>query len=309
MQQKHLKRKGLTLLEVIISIAVYAVLALLLAEIMTLVNSTIRSTEQLNNRLSYEAKYADNLMTGDDDHEFDNKKVGVEIQYDVQKVNRSNGQVTSVESNHTLKQFNGDDLKADEYTADYNETSPGTHYHDNTNYRFMRFDKTNLDKSKAADVFVIRLWLDVPASVMNDLKKVVVNGNYGGGKTSDSYVPSEFRPDGNDWYYLDLPMDSSATKDADGNSIEATIQDTINIVFYRGTTIGENSGKTINLTADQKYDEITVTYPLSQKQGSATNYYEGYNIIYRNGSVAVPTELTQSELSTHGIPKEMKIHY
>ena len=65
MQQKHLKRKGMSLLEIIISIAVYAVLALLLAEIMTLVNSTIRSTEQLNNRLNYEAKFADNLLTNE----------------------------------------------------------------------------------------------------------------------------------------------------------------------------------------------------------------------------------------------------
>lgn len=46
-------------MEVIVALAIYAVLALLLTEIMTLVNSTMRSTTHLNRRLAYESKFAD----------------------------------------------------------------------------------------------------------------------------------------------------------------------------------------------------------------------------------------------------------
>ena len=310
MQQKHLKRKGLTLLEVIISIAVYAVLALLLAEIMTLVNSTIRSTEQLNNRLNYEAKFADNLLTGDALHTFDKEQVGVKIQYDVTgKTVSAGGQVTAVNSNHTLSQFKHVDLKADEITADYDETSLGTHYHDNTNYRFMRFDKTKIDKSKPSDMFTVTLWLDIPEDIRNDVTQIVVNGNFVGGVTSKNLTMSDFAVDTNGWYSTDLRMDASATLDADGEPIKETVYDTITVTFYRGHTVGYNTGKTLSLKATDKYDEFSIKYPLSQKQGSEMNYYKGYNIIYRNNTVATPSDLTDAQRNDHDIPKEMEIAY
>ena len=56
------KLKGMTLMEVVVSLAVYAVIGLLIAEIMTLVNATMKATNQLNRRLSYEAKFADNFL-------------------------------------------------------------------------------------------------------------------------------------------------------------------------------------------------------------------------------------------------------
>jgi len=55
--------KGMTLFEIVISIAIYGTIALLLVEIMGTVNSTMRSTTALNERLSYEEKFADNRMT------------------------------------------------------------------------------------------------------------------------------------------------------------------------------------------------------------------------------------------------------
>ena len=57
------KQKGMTLVEIVISMAIYGILALLLTEIMTCVNASMRATRQLNNRLSYEAKFADNQLT------------------------------------------------------------------------------------------------------------------------------------------------------------------------------------------------------------------------------------------------------
>lgn len=52
--------KGVTLMEVIISVAVYAVIALLLAEIMGCVNKVMDFTNKLNRRLETEATVADN---------------------------------------------------------------------------------------------------------------------------------------------------------------------------------------------------------------------------------------------------------
>ena len=56
------KLKGMTLMEVIVSLFIYALLGLLLMEIMSVVNATMRSTNQLNERLSFEAKFADNQI-------------------------------------------------------------------------------------------------------------------------------------------------------------------------------------------------------------------------------------------------------
>lgn len=56
-------KKGMTLVEIVISLGIYALLALLLTEIMSVVNSTMRATNQLNDRLSYQSKFADNMIT------------------------------------------------------------------------------------------------------------------------------------------------------------------------------------------------------------------------------------------------------
>lgn len=64
-QMKKRNLKGMTLMEIVVSMAVYGVLALLLVEIMSCVNGTMRTTNQLNKRLAYEAKFADNRLTED----------------------------------------------------------------------------------------------------------------------------------------------------------------------------------------------------------------------------------------------------
>lgn len=63
MKKRNLK--GMTLMEIVVSMAVYGVLALLMVEIMSCVNGTMRITNQLNKRLAYEAKFADNRRTED----------------------------------------------------------------------------------------------------------------------------------------------------------------------------------------------------------------------------------------------------
>jgi Tfp pilus assembly protein PilE len=55
--------KGMTLFEIVISILIYGVIALLLVQIMGTVNTTMRTTDLLNERLAYEQKFADNRLT------------------------------------------------------------------------------------------------------------------------------------------------------------------------------------------------------------------------------------------------------
>jgi len=52
-------------MEIIISIAIFGLLALLAGEIMTSMNMVMRATDQINDRLSYETKFADNMQTKD----------------------------------------------------------------------------------------------------------------------------------------------------------------------------------------------------------------------------------------------------
>ena len=155
MQKKS--RKGLTLFEIIISIAVYAVLAALLTEVMTLVNATMRSTNQLNDRLAFEAKYADNLRTRADFTERDSRVLIVYgtgandmVRYDA-----------SVRDT-TGKKINQVSLSGEEYTASY--TPPrailGTDYHANTNYKFMIFNKVGfVQDAKPGGAFQVKLQL------------------------------------------------------------------------------------------------------------------------------------------------------
>ncbi len=129
------KQKGMTLMEIVISIAVYGVLALLVTEIMTTVNATMRATSQLNDRLAFEAKFADNNMTKDSSgNPFDSKIVSYSITYD----------------DGGTKHWIGDTTKqALEYKMDYRDPSiVGTNYAQNVNYRFITFDKIVMEPSE-----------------------------------------------------------------------------------------------------------------------------------------------------------------
>lgn len=117
--------KGMTLFEIVVSIAIYGVIALLLVEIMGTVNSTMRATTTLNERLSYEQKFADNRMTVAD----------------------SRGEVKTGADLKTLKITFGKDeastksleAKGREYEIRYNSEKEYDTMED-VNYRYMVFD-------------------------------------------------------------------------------------------------------------------------------------------------------------------------
>ncbi|MCQ2416388.1 MAG: hypothetical protein MJ071_01095 [Oscillospiraceae bacterium] len=151
------KKKGMTLMEIIVSCAVYALFSLLIAEIMTLVNSTMRATNQLNKRLTYQSKYADNMLTSDANGSFGRQSIQYRIRYDgtfdeahstwttgtkYVKVN-PNAANASYDINNANDPGNVRD--GDEYTTNYDTsalTSAGlTVYNQNVNYRFMSFDR------------------------------------------------------------------------------------------------------------------------------------------------------------------------
>lgn len=337
MQQKQMKRKGMTLLEVIISIAVYAVLALLLAEIMTLVNSTMRSTEQLNKRLSYEAKYADNLNIVDaDGTQFDKlteavggvdvPAVKVSIRYDVKetdKVKSAAGQVVSIaaDANKTIaRDLSNNELRASEYTTRYDETSTGTHYHDNTNYRFMTFDKVSLGKSvKPGGAFPVHIHF-LKGTNYSDFDMVVVRGNLVG-KTfealtsADASYPFQYVDDANDDadYIVNVVNDATEDPEEIKDDTKANKGGKLMLYLYKKTAYGATAGKDLKLVYDKtsfgdgtdptKFDysdenqitwALTVDYLLSVKGGTTSNpvmnYYNRYDVVFDGTSLRVPTD-------------------
>ena len=120
--------RGMTLFEIVVAIAIYGIIAMMLVEIMSNINSTMRITNNLNKRLSYEAKYADNRLTTADA----NGKVV--------NLDKSGNTVLSIEfskgsgsgaGTHTV------DASGKTYEVQYrpDEDVDGS----NTNYRFMVF--------------------------------------------------------------------------------------------------------------------------------------------------------------------------
>ena len=80
------KYKGMTLAEIMTAIAIAGLMALLMVQVMNCVNATMRSTTNLNKRLAYEGKVADNLQTTEADAMTDAElqNFNVRIRYDQQ---------------------------------------------------------------------------------------------------------------------------------------------------------------------------------------------------------------------------------
>lgn len=119
----------MTLMEIVVSLAIYAVIALLLVQIMTTVNSTMTATSQLNKRLSYESKYADNRMkdTGNAQGKIEplNKKVSLEIKTSPTAENMALNRSNSAGTVYQVK-YNSDNVQE---------------YVDKVNYKYMVFDQ------------------------------------------------------------------------------------------------------------------------------------------------------------------------
>ena len=352
MQQKHLKRKGMSLLEIIISIAVYAVLALLLAEIMTLVNSTMRSTEQLNNRLSYEAKYADNLLTVDadgtpfarleenalmDDGSTQSvPKVKVSIQYDVDKtkeVRDSNGRVVSITAEKVL-QSNAEQktadklLRASEYTAAYDEKSPGTHFHDNTNYRYITFNKVGLQQSTYPGTsFPVRIHSLLPdgdKGGLEDTDVIVITGPVldGMGNPVASRTFSGADLNGTNSSELIINVVNTSQKDGledpdhPGTYLPAKGENEGQLLIeIRRSNYVSATGKNLTLTATQPILQGSIDYVLAQGEDPDDptpymNYYNRYDAGFRGMTATaianrnVFSQLEDAEKTERGIPLE-----
>lgn len=175
------KQKGMTLMEIIVSCAIYAMFALLIAETMTLVNSTMRATNQLNRRLSFEGRNADNMVTTDLSaiRNSETRHVNYQIRYDGSWSGSSwtgPTKYVAVNPNASASSYsvydsanarnNKDGL---EYVANYDDSAVvGTRYNQNVNYRFMTFDKVVLTpEGWPGNVFEVNIQL-VPYFTSDD---------------------------------------------------------------------------------------------------------------------------------------------
>ena len=284
---KKMKRKGMTLLEIIISIAMYAVLALLLTEIMTVVNTLMKSTQQLDRRLAYEAPYADNLVTADANGAFtmleesitdpnDPTKtvkapaVKVSISYGIQRdadkkfVKADN--VISTDRSHKV-------LRAAEYTAAYNETSAGVHYHDDTNYKFMLFNKVTTVPTKPDGAFMVHL--NLSTAKLASIDHIKVEANFQQSDGSYKKETRTYKPNNTDssCYNLNTATDLAVNNNADALG-KHTTTDTVKIEVHE-EVIAKTSG---NNLGEKKVAEATVTFYTGIMVGDYPNYYEEVSV-------------------------------
>ena len=126
------KQKGMTLFEIVISLGIYALLAMLLAEIMSVVNNTMTATNQLNERLAFQSKFADNKMTSGANLGATGDLI---VHYGDNGVEAGSFSRSDDDDETTTFHFN-------EYSGIYtNRTSQAAiNYVEDVNYRFMTFD-------------------------------------------------------------------------------------------------------------------------------------------------------------------------
>ena len=166
------KLKGMTLIEVVVSLAVYAIIGLLLAEIMSLVNATMKATNQLNRRLTYEAKFADNLLLSDGVSSFTNNQITATL-------SENNGSFT-INANGRVYETNASNIGN---TVDSDPTQLIINEH--TNYRFLVFSKTYAAAPAPNEYFYLNLNLAPGVNLSaNPITKIIVDASgcpqYGG---------------------------------------------------------------------------------------------------------------------------------
>ena len=166
------KLKGMTLMEVVVSLAVYAIIGLLLAEIMTLGNATMKATNQLNRRLTYEAKFADNLLLSDGVTSFTNNPISATLSED-------NGSFT-INANGRVYETNASNI-GNNVDSDPNQMIINEH----TNYRFLVFSKTYEAAAAQNEYFYLNLHVAPGVDLTADpITKIIVDASgcpqYGG---------------------------------------------------------------------------------------------------------------------------------
>ena len=124
---KKTNLKGMTLIEIVVSMAIYGLLALLIVEIMSVVNSTMRTTTQLNKRLAYEQRFADNRQTEDTLTDKLGALTGSSVNVTVSWPNTSTGGRSDVSSG------------AVQYPARYLNETTAVDYSEGINYKYLVF--------------------------------------------------------------------------------------------------------------------------------------------------------------------------
>lgn len=176
------KLKGMTLIEVVISIGIYAVIALLLTEIMSLVNATMKATNQLNRRLAYEAKFADNMLLSDGKTSWADARTDGRTQI---TVSLSSKDAAPSGETFAIPAFSGFEymVNADNLERGNGKTEDASQMliNPNTNYRFMVFTKENVELPDQPDVFTIRLNMQRDSGhtgmpLTDPITKIIING-------------------------------------------------------------------------------------------------------------------------------------
>ncbi len=171
------KLKGMTLMEVVVSLAVYAIIGLLLAEIMTLVNATMKATNQLSRRLTYEAKFADNLLTSDGSSSFASEVRTITLTDGTINGSPSSNNFT-ISANGSMYTTNADNMQYTNVDKDPTKMLISA----NTNYRFLVFGKTYRATPAVNDVFNLKLNLASDPAVTSNLNdnpitKIIVDAS------------------------------------------------------------------------------------------------------------------------------------
>lgn len=245
MKQKK-RLKGLTLIEIVVSMAIYGVLALLLVEIMTCVNHTITATTQLNKRLAYEAKYADNRQTTvDADGSLDHDTCVLPISY----VDNVAGAVSAnLATSHT----------ADQYTVHYISQSDITDFSVNTNYKYVVYNTAGagdsiLDYFNNHQTFNVILQQNSSFSCPYPIKSVEVQGD--GIATADhKQVFSNFPNK------LTIPV-RRAVPDVDAEGRLSASNTADNTGTLKITIYADMSSATDNRNEQVEYNGSGVKYP------------------------------------------------
>lgn len=171
------KRKGMTLIEIIVALAVSAIMSLLLVEIMSCVNAMMRATSRLNKRLAHESKYADNLITADNVGAFDASNCTADIIF--------NGKTIS-------------GVNCTEYlTHHYTDPSDLSTKETGANYRFMVFNATPGHSADAPDFFKIELILTedlLTADQLTSIEIAATGGFYDPRQVTNTSVITSLTP-------------------------------------------------------------------------------------------------------------------
>lgn len=171
--------KGMTLMEIVVSLAIYSVIALLLVQIMTTVNTVMRTTTMLNTRLAYEAKHADNRITDSDGKGIVDVKDNLNVRISFDGALEENGDALALNGNQYIYMYNNDDQVKD------NDTTKNVHY------KYMVFSNQNateVEKPNTDEFQIPFVFKDFPYPSIHRVEVYLMNEDgTRGEQLSDNY--------------------------------------------------------------------------------------------------------------------------